>query len=260
MRLNGVVVGQTPYAASGLARGTCRVQVECAGQGRGRVHRVEVGTTAATLRVDTRLDAATRSEPTVHLVYPSGADADLHRAADAAAIARTVGVDEAWLVGSERIERIDASSETVVASIAASIADAVATLGESAPGATSVDRHGSSSESGSATPVSSGVDPAAWALVGTGAAAFIGGIVMIAIGAGDYDATANPHGDEQVYARALSRQTTAETLVGTGSAVGGVGLALGVAGLAWALSAPSGGGIAIAVQVTPMGVNVSGAF
>lgn len=260
VRMNGVVVGQTPYSASDLARGTYRVQVECAGQGRGRVHRVEVGTTAASLRVDTRLDAATRSEPIVRLVYPSGADADLHRAADAAAVARVVGVDEAWLVGSERIERIDASSEGVVASIEASIADAVATLGQSAPGATSVDPIASTSSSGATAPASGDVDPAAWVLVGTGAAAVIGGVVMIAIGAGDYDATANPRSDEQVYARALSRQTTAEVLVGAGSAAAGVGLALGVAGLAWALSAPSHTETSVAVRVTPSGLIVWGSF
>lgn len=63
-----------------------------------------------------------------------------------------------------------------------------------------------------------------------------------------------------MYARALSRQTTAEALVGGGSAAAGVGLALGVAGLAWALSAPTSTESSVAVRVGPTGLVVSGAF
>ncbi len=98
VRLNGIDFGRTPFEMHDLARGEYRVQVECDEHVRGRVHRVQLEANGTRIAVDTRFDAAIRTEPVLHLRYADAASEATARAADAVSVARAAGAREAWVV------------------------------------------------------------------------------------------------------------------------------------------------------------------
>jgi hypothetical protein len=123
VRLNGVVVGATPYTSASIAPGTYGVQVECEGA-RGRVHVVTVGEAARTIVVDPRFDAAVRSDALLRLAYATTAIADERRLRDAVRLATSLEADEVWLLSLEagdvvRLDRVIVSSSTPLASVRA---------------------------------------------------------------------------------------------------------------------------------------------
>jgi hypothetical protein len=266
VRLNGVPMGTTPLATGSLIVGDYRVQVECGEGHRGRLHPIHVGEAPVTLRIEAHLDEAVRTEGTLQLAYHDAAAAAA-RTRDAAAIARVLGATEVWLVGREAGElvadRIDVASGRVIgtATLTTGIAEAVAGLLH-APAITTTASLGPDGSSVAPPTVvvrapSTGPDPGAWALVGSGGAALVAGVVMIAIGVPDLGAAAAPRGSES-FASAQRRGELAETLTGVGTALAGAGLILTTIGIVWA--ATSGGSGDVAVTAGPTGVSVSGTF
>ena len=112
VRLNGVQVGHTPLVIGDLNAGPYRLQVECPGDPRGRVHRVTVGSGTIDVRVDTRLDHAVRSEPQLMLIYDSQDTDDAYRLGDAKTIATTVPAEAVVLMTAESgsVVRLDLRS------------------------------------------------------------------------------------------------------------------------------------------------------
>ncbi|MGD8316093.1 MAG: PEGA domain-containing protein [Myxococcales bacterium] len=69
IRVNGVLMGKTPFELSNLVPGEYRIQLECDPEARGRVHRVEVPAGGVSLFIFDSFDRAVRSEPVLHLRY-----------------------------------------------------------------------------------------------------------------------------------------------------------------------------------------------
>jgi hypothetical protein len=158
-----------------------------------------------------------------------------------------VEADEVWLVGADRVERVDVTSSDVVASAALGTEDWVASL-QSLPTGTSP-----------AAPPQHAVDPTPWVLLGLGGACVVAGAVLVGVGAGDFDATAAPHPDELHYGTALSRQNAADLMIGIGAALGGVGLALAATGLGLGLGATSSTG-EVSLRFGPASAALFGRF
>lgn len=89
LRINGVLVGQTPSASDGLYPGSYQVQVECAPKGPGRVHRVEVPLGSRSLFVVDRFERAVRSTTLLYLQFEEPPDPQ-ELARDAREIARSL--------------------------------------------------------------------------------------------------------------------------------------------------------------------------
>jgi hypothetical protein len=263
VRVNGVPMGTTPLATGALVPGDYRVQVECGEGRRGRLHPIHVGESPVTLRIEAHLDEAVRTDGALQLSYRDAAAAAA-RTSDAAAVAAILGVAEVWLVGRESGElvadRIDVHSGRVIgtATLTTGIASAVEGLLHE-PAATPSDAIVSDASSPApARAASSGPDPGAWALIGSGGAALVAGAVMIGIGAPDLGAAGSPRASES-FASAQHRGEQGETLTGIGIALGGVGLALATAGAIWAATS-GGNGERVAVRVGPGGASVEGTF
>jgi hypothetical protein len=97
--LNGRHLGHTPFTLDRAPAGAYRVQVECSGEGSGRVHVVELGDDPVQLTVDSGFDAAIQAEPRLWLRYASddAARGDLVR--HAAQLGREVHAEDVVLVG-----------------------------------------------------------------------------------------------------------------------------------------------------------------
>jgi len=74
LRVNGVLLGETPLEVPDLYPGEYRVQVECQPGAPGRVHTVEVPRGNTSLFVFDYLDRAVRSDPVLHLLYEEPTD------------------------------------------------------------------------------------------------------------------------------------------------------------------------------------------
>jgi len=74
LRVNGVLLGETPFELPDLYPGEYRVQVECQVGEPGRVHSVAVPRGHTSLFVFDRLDRAVRSDPILHLHYDEPTD------------------------------------------------------------------------------------------------------------------------------------------------------------------------------------------
>jgi hypothetical protein len=74
LRVNGVLVGNTPFEATDLYAGEYQAQVECTPNAPSRVHRVDVSRGRTNLFVVTRFDQAVRTTPVLHLRYQSSPD------------------------------------------------------------------------------------------------------------------------------------------------------------------------------------------
>ncbi len=89
LRVNGVLVGETPHDMTHLYPGEYRVQVECSASTLSRVHRVRVARGRTTLFVFAHFDRAVRAKPILHLRYDEPQNED-QRARDAREFARTL--------------------------------------------------------------------------------------------------------------------------------------------------------------------------
>lgn len=69
LRINGVLVGQTPMTVDDLYPGNYEAQVECRPEEPGRVHRVQVPLGSQSLFVIDRFDRAVRSSTLLHLQF-----------------------------------------------------------------------------------------------------------------------------------------------------------------------------------------------
>lgn len=90
VRVNGVVVGQTPITLRDLFPGRYRVQVECEPGRRGRVHLADLTTSSTSVFVDARFDRTISSEPILHLDYATSDEAKEDLLGDATAVTRAV--------------------------------------------------------------------------------------------------------------------------------------------------------------------------
>lgn len=89
VRINGVVLGSTPFESQDLFPGRYRVQVEC-DQQRGRVHIADVIAGPTEMFVDLRFDGAIETDPLLYLRYPSSEEQQEHGVADAQKVIGTV--------------------------------------------------------------------------------------------------------------------------------------------------------------------------
>ena len=192
IRANGVVLGRSPLTSPQLPAGEYRIQAECEGLGAGRVHTIVLGAHSASVQIDARFDAAVRTQEGLRLEYPSAAAADSSRAHDALELARTVGADEAWLVGARMVERFRAGSSSPI-----SATDDPETSGVLAALTASVSVVDPLREPGGQSAIPSGsVDPAPWVVVGVGSAALIAGAIVLGLGVPDYNAVGAPRPSE----------------------------------------------------------------
>lgn len=86
LRVNGVLVGNTPFEMTDLYPGEYHAQVECSPDAPSRVHRVNVSRGRTNLFVVDRFDQAVRTTPVLHLRYESSPD-ERQRPRDARAFA-----------------------------------------------------------------------------------------------------------------------------------------------------------------------------
>jgi hypothetical protein len=256
VRLNGVLLGATPFVSEQLADGAYRVQVECGEGRRGRIHRVALPESGeVVVRVDARLDAAVRSDDVLRLEYDHADDAEVHRRADAAAIGAIVGATEVWLVRSgsdgaltgERIRVADGLALGSATAPAGSVTLLATTLAHADGGAIDTASRETSHRD----------DPtAAWVLTGIGGALAVAGAVMVGVSSGDVNAVSEPHGGE-TYAAARSREETGRIVLGSGAAIGGIGLVLAAVGLGWGLSMGSEDPQHGRVRIGPTGLSLT---
>lgn len=120
--VNGRRLGETPYTISDLPPGEYRVQAECGGDRRGRVHRIVLAAEATTVHVDSRLDGVLRSRPELALAYGAPDSAEQHRFYDAIAVGRPLDAAAVLLItkpGSDvlRLDAIDVQARRVLASV-----------------------------------------------------------------------------------------------------------------------------------------------
>ena len=106
VRLNGLHLGTTPFMMAELIPGEYRVQVECDKDRPGRVHRIDLHDDA-TLWIDPTLDDAVRTEPEVHLVYPSEDAFSQNGTRHAQGLARMLDVTTVILVAPFEMARVD---------------------------------------------------------------------------------------------------------------------------------------------------------
>lgn len=104
--------------------------------------------------------------------------------------------------------------------------------------------------------------PGPWILLGVGAAAVVGGAVLVGVGAGQRDATkaalAATSGTPPTYDVAKQQLSGANTLMLTGALVSGAGMAAAIVGVVWALAgrpAPQ-----VSAFVTPNAIGLGGSF
>jgi hypothetical protein len=84
VRVNGLLLGESPLEVRGLFPGKYRVQVECAPDAPGRVHDIQVGPQPVDVRIDVRLDDTVETRPILYLRYPD-VESELSRRRDDAA-------------------------------------------------------------------------------------------------------------------------------------------------------------------------------
>lgn len=134
VRLNGIEFGRTPLLSEGLRRGDYRVQVECDGETRGRIHRVRLDEGTTALAVDDAFERALAIEEHFRLRYATSAQRDGRVLEDARVVADAAGASEVWVArrsadGGIRLDRIRASRPEHVTSAERTTArDTVAAL------------------------------------------------------------------------------------------------------------------------------------
>jgi len=112
VRLNGLHLGTTPFMMAELIPGEYRVQVECDKDRPGRVHRVVLHSDV-TLWIDPTLDEAVRTEPEVHLVYPSEEAFSKNGTRHAQGLGRMLDAKTIILVAPYEMDRVDREAGAV---------------------------------------------------------------------------------------------------------------------------------------------------
>ncbi|TFH26130.1 MAG: PEGA domain-containing protein, partial [Myxococcales bacterium] len=107
VRVNGVILGQTPLDIPDLLPGRYRVQAECDPEHRGRVHAAEVIAGPAEVRVDLRFDRAIETDSVLRLRYESPQDRSKHHVADAEGIAKVVPAGALLLMSTPTLDVIE---------------------------------------------------------------------------------------------------------------------------------------------------------
>ncbi len=106
IRINGRVVGATPFAQASLPPGRYRVQVECSTDAPSRIHEARVsGAEPARIVVDGRFDSTLRVDAetgTVALAYPTSEAMQTQLTDDVARISRVVGATRVLVVAGDR--------------------------------------------------------------------------------------------------------------------------------------------------------------
>lgn len=100
VRVNGVMLGETPFEMRDLFPGQYRVQVECDPERRGRVHIADVIAGRTDVLLDLRFDRVIETRPLLHLHYASASDAEQYRIADAAEISKVLPAGALLLMSS----------------------------------------------------------------------------------------------------------------------------------------------------------------
>jgi hypothetical protein len=90
VRVNGVMLGESPFEMRDLFPGQYRVQVECDPEQRGRVHIANVIAGPTEVFVDLRFDRVIESDRMLYLRYASASDEEQYRIVDAEEIAKVV--------------------------------------------------------------------------------------------------------------------------------------------------------------------------
>jgi hypothetical protein len=98
VRVNGVMVGDTPLEMRDLFPGRYRVQVECDSEQRGRVHTANVIAGPTDVFVDVRFDRTVETEPLLHLRYQSDTERQQDQIRDAEEISKVVPAGARLLV------------------------------------------------------------------------------------------------------------------------------------------------------------------
>ncbi len=98
VRVNGVMVGDTPLEMRDLFPGRYRVQVECDSEQRGRVHTANVIAGPTDVFVDVRFDRTVETEPLLHLRYQSETERQQDQIRDAEEISKVVPAGARLLV------------------------------------------------------------------------------------------------------------------------------------------------------------------
>lgn len=107
-------------------------------------------------------------------------------------------------------------------------------------------------------PVSSDPGPGPWILVGVGAAAVVGGVVLLSVMAVDLDSASRA----TTWAELSGPYDRVPIFSGVGWPLAGVGLALLGAGIGWAVAAPGGRSTEASarLRIGPLTVGVEGSF
>jgi hypothetical protein len=92
VRLNGIELGKSPMSFSDVRAGVTRVQLECEPGAAGRIHSVELKAGENRLDIDPAFDAVVHSHAGLWLSYDDEAQRAQRVNADAASIARALGV------------------------------------------------------------------------------------------------------------------------------------------------------------------------
>lgn len=106
LRINGVLVGSTPFEMTDLYPGDYRAQVECDPSAPGRVHRVRVRSGRTNLFVVDRFDQAVRTGPVLHLRYVEAPD-ETQRARDGRELARVLPAPAVVLASSSGVDTLE---------------------------------------------------------------------------------------------------------------------------------------------------------
>ncbi len=116
VRVNGVMLGETPLELRQLLPAKYRVQVECEPARRGRVHIADVTSASSSLFVDLRFDRSIATRPLLQLRYSDPSEEKEHRHGDAAQIGKAVPASAFVLVSKAadvvEIELVDGESSS----------------------------------------------------------------------------------------------------------------------------------------------------
>lgn len=114
LSLDGRRRAVAPAAIEGVFSGEHRLEVECAGMRRTRIHSVLLGAADLSLSIDPAFDDALRTAGGVYFDYASVADVRARHRADARALASGLGASDVVVITAEgestRLERIEVSS------------------------------------------------------------------------------------------------------------------------------------------------------
>lgn len=118
LSLDGRRRAVAPAVIEGVFAGDHRLEVECAGMRRTRIHRVLLGAADLTVSIDPAFDDALRTSGGVYFDYASAADVSARRVADARALGAALEASDVVVLtaggATLRLDRIDVQSGRVV--------------------------------------------------------------------------------------------------------------------------------------------------